>query len=208
MDAGIIEPMFPKRPDLDHLFRRRDLDEFLDRLFADAVPVDEADADMADIQKAVKRVCCSTIEIVRLVLDRKLAWVGRRTGEQGFAALLVRVSEIRSLTRGSMEGWLTARTVETTMRTTTKVVRNLMECGYLRAKVIVSPLNRCPVTVVSQTSLDEFRSEYATLFQEMTTTGIHFREIKRRLTALGLGPSIEREVVGAAFYRRSDLRRI
>ncbi|CAO4139796.1 TniQ protein [Methylorubrum thiocyanatum] len=208
VDASIIEPMFPKQPDLDHLFRRRDLDAFLDRLLADAVPVDEADADMADIQKAVKRVCCSTIEIVRLVLDRKLAWVGRRTGEQGFAALLVRVSEIRFLMRGSMEGWLTARTIETTMRTTTKVVRNLMERGYLKAEVIVSPLNRCPVTVVSQTSFDEFRSEYATLFEEMETTGIHFREIKRRLTALGLEPSIEREVVGAAFYRRSDLRRI
>lgn len=208
VDSGIVEPMFPKRPDLDHLFRRRDLDLFLDRIFVDAVPVEEPDEDMADVHKAVKRVCCSTIEIVHLVLDGKLSWVGRHTGVHGFAALLVRVSEIRSIMRGSMDGWLTAATIETTMRTSTKVVRSLIDRGYLRTEEIISPLNRCPVRVVRQTALDEFRQEYTTLFEAMETTGIHFREIKNRLTAIGVEPGIRREDVGAAFYRKSDLRRL
>ncbi|GMA77535.1 hypothetical protein GCM10025880_39520 [Methylorubrum aminovorans] len=55
VDGGFIKPMFPKRPELDHLFRRRDLDTFLTRLFADAVPVAEPDEDMVDIQRAVKK---------------------------------------------------------------------------------------------------------------------------------------------------------
>lgn len=177
-------------------------------MFVDAVPVEDPDEDMADVQKAVKRVCCSTIEIVRLVLDRKLSWVGRRTSERGFAALLVRVSEIRSILRGSMDGWLTAKTIETTMRTNTKVVRRLIDLGYLRTEEIVSPLNRCPVRVVGQAAFDEFRQEYTTLFEAMDTTGIHFRKIQKRLTAIGVEPAIRREEVGAAFYRRSDLQRL
>ncbi|GEP01725.1 TniQ family protein [Methylobacterium haplocladii] len=208
VDSGLVAPMFPKRPDLDHLFRRRDLDAFLERMFVDAVPVEDPDEDMADVKKAVKRVCCSTIEIVRLVLDRKLSWVGRRTSERGFAALLVRVSEIRSVLRGSMDGWLTAKTIETTMRTNTKVVRSLIDLGYLRTEEIVSPLNRCPIRVVGQTVFDEFRQEYATLFEAMETTGIHFLKIQKRLTAIGVEPAIRREEVGAAFYRRSDLQRL
>lgn len=205
VDAGIVEPLFPKRTDLDHLFRRRDLDAFLDRLFVDAVPVDEPDEDMADIQKAVKRSSCSTIEIVRLVLERKLSWVGMRIGRHGFAALLVRVSEIRALTRGSMDGWLTARTVETTMRSSTKVVRGLIDGGYLISQVIVSPLNRCPVTVIAQADFDEFRRKHVTIFEAMEVTGVHFLKIQKRLAALGIEPVIPREEVGAAFYRRSDL---
>lgn len=208
VDFGIVKPMFPKQPDLDHLFRRRDLDVFLDDIFIDAVPVDDPDEDMADVQRAMRRVCCTTIEIVRLVLDRKLSWVGRRIGVHGFAALLVRVSEIRPIVRGSMDGWLTARTIETTMRTSTKVVRSLIDRGHLTTEVINSPLNRCPVRVVSQAAFDEFRREYATLFEAMETTGIHFRKIQMRLASIGVEPAIKREEVGAAFYRRLDLQRL
>ena len=46
------------------------------------------------------------------------------------------------------------------------------------------------------------------MFEAMETTGIHFREIKKRLTAIGVEPWIRREDVGAAFYRKSDLRRL
>lgn len=208
VDFGIVKPMFPKRPDLDHLFRRRDLDKFLNDIFVDAVSVDDLDDDMADVQRAMRRVCCTTIEIVRLVLDRKLSWVGRQTGVHGFAALLVRVSEIRPIIRGSMDGWLTARTIETTMRSSTKVVRSLIERGYLKAEEIKSPLNRCPVKVIKQGTFDEFRLEYATLFEAMQDTGIHFRTIKKRLETIGVEPVIRREDVGAAFYRRSDLKRL
>ena len=178
------------------------------RLFVSAVLIDEPDDDMVDVQKARKRVCCSTIDIVRLVLDRKLRFVGRRTGKHWFSALLVSVREVRSLMRGSMEGWLTAKTIVTTMRTNLSVLRNLIEQGFLPVETIVSPLNRCPVKVIPQAAFDEFRREYTTLFEAMETTGIHFRRIQKRLTALGIEPKIRREDVGAAFYRRSDLLRI
>jgi hypothetical protein len=107
-----------------------------------------------------------------------------------------------------MDGWLTAMTIETTMRTSTKVVRGLIDRGYLKTEEIVSPLNRCPVRVVRQTALDEFRREYTTLFEAMETTGIHFLQIQRRLASIGVEPGIRREDVGAAFYRRSDLKRL
>lgn len=208
VDGGFIKPMLPKRPELDHLFRRRDLDTFLTRLFADAVPVAEPDEDMVDIQRAVKKVCCSTAEILDLVLGRKLAWVGRRRDAHGFSALLVRVSEVRDRTRGSMDGCTTARAVEKVMRTNSAVVRKLIDLGFLQTTTIVSPLNRCPVNVIREADLEAFRAEHVTLFEAMATTGIHFRQIQKRLTALGIEPQIRREEVGAAFYRRSDLARI
>ncbi|AWI87710.1 hypothetical protein C0214_04990 [Methylobacterium sp. DM1] len=94
------------------------------------------------------------------------------------------------------------------MRTNSAVVRKLIDLGFLQTTTIVSPLNRCPVNVIREADLEAFRAEHVTLFEAMATTGIHFRQIQKRLTALGIEPQIRREEVGAAFYRRSDLARI
>lgn len=205
VDAGIVQPMFAKRPDLDHLFRRRDLDSFLDRLSLDAIPIEELAEDMADIQTAAKQACCGSMEIVRLILDRKLPWVGRLATVHGFAAIHVRLSEVRSAVQGSMEGWLTAKAIEHKLNTNTKVVRNLIDFGYLKSQKIKSPLNRCPVTVVSDGDFRCFDEKYISLFEIMRTTKIHFLQVKKRFKSINVVPSIRREEVGAAFYRRSDI---
>ncbi len=208
VDCGLIKPMFQKRADLDHLFRRRDLDQFLERLFVDAVSVEEPEVDMVDIATAKSRVRCGTIEIVNLILQRRFSWVGRRSNKHGFAALLVRLSESKTLVRGSMDGWLTARAIEKAMHTDTTVVRNLIDGGHLKAEIIVSPLNRCPVSVVRQDLYEEFRRDYVTLFDLMERTGIHFRKLQKILAERGIDPHIKREEVGASFYRTRDIEGI
>ncbi len=61
---GCPRPVRGRRPGAD----------FLKRLFAGAHPVDKPKPNQLDIPSAAGRCCCSSVEVLRLILDKKLAW--------------------------------------------------------------------------------------------------------------------------------------
>lgn len=181
-----------------------DLDDFLRRLLADAVPIKKPDAYQADIPSAAGRANCSSVEVLRLILDRKLEWVGRHADLQGYMSALVDVREIRGKVRGADKGGYTGLELKEKLSTTAKVASALIKHGHLATRTVINPVNRCPTVVVPQAEVARFAREYVSLFTLARQRGLHHMVVKKALDADGVAPALDPKKIGATFYRRSD----
>jgi hypothetical protein len=204
--TGFIEPVLDGRAAgaVDQ-YAVPDLDAFLERLLDGAVKVDSPGPDQLDIPAAGKRACCSAAEIVRLVLDKKLAWIGRRAGARGYLALLVDVTEIRRLVQGDDHGGIKLRDVAKRLGVCDKVISALIEHGHLPSTTRINPVNRCPQTVVMPADLDAFQRSYVTLFGLAKERRENFRKTKKAMEDAGVEPAFDPNVIGATFYRRHNI---
>ncbi len=186
-----------------------DLNEFLARLLADAIPVTTPEGAACDIPKAAKLANCSAIEIVRLILDRKLAWIGQRAGVSGYLSVLVDGDEIKRLVRGPKpDGMMTMLMVERELGTTFGVVKALVTHGHLRPRRVISPLSRHAINLVSRKDFEAFRREFVSVHQLGIERGIHARALQTQLKAKGIKPALEKAVYGATFYLRADCQAV
>ncbi len=189
-------------------FAVADLDEFLRRLLDGAEEVKKPKAGQVDIPAAAKHACCSAAEIVRFILDKKLTWVGRQAGVDGYLSVLVELEEIRGLVRGEDHGGLTPYQVACTLGATDRVARMLIKHGHLKTVSTINPINRCPQVVVMPAELEKFQREYVSLFALAKEQGRHFRKLKLEMDKTGVEPVFDVNKVGATFYRRKELSTI
>ena len=206
-EAGFIEPFVRGGTETlkDHAFARRDLDVFLGRLLVDASEAVPGEGTLMPIPTAARWACCSAMEIVRLILDRKLARVGRRTDAAGYLSVLVDPREVQPFVQGQADGSLSLREVEQRLGTTTRVVKALIGHGHLPSRMEVNPVNRCPRQVVRQADLDAFMDRYVTLHVAAREAGIHFRTLGSELTDAGIGPAFDPTTVHATFFERKHV---
>jgi hypothetical protein len=111
-----------------------DLDAFLAKLKLGAKPVGSPSAKMASIPGAARRARCSAAEIVRLILEEKLVWVGVQRGVRGYLSVLVKVDEVKAAVRGPDHGGLTIEEVRETLQANHRVVLALFKYGHLAAR--------------------------------------------------------------------------
>jgi len=189
----------------NHAYDREELDTFIESLLAGSVLVTVPKPPVFSIPQAAKRANCTAAEIVRLILDRKLAWVGRKVDGRGYASVLVDSDEIRHLVRGDHGDDLTLSVVQATLRTGSLVLDALVKQRILPTKRAISPLNRCPYQAVPRAALEGFMAEYGSLWEIARERGLHFLKLKKRLQARGIEPAFDRKLIHASFYRRCDL---
>jgi hypothetical protein len=182
-----------------------DLDDFLRRLLQGAHSVRKPKVGQATIPIAAKRACRPAAEILRLILDRKLTWVGKAAGRHGYLSVLVNVEEIRAKVRGVEHGGLNLRQVTSLIKTNDLVVGQLATAGYLKTISVRNPVNRCPQLIVKPEELVRFRKKYVSLFALARERGVNFRAVKKALDAAGIEPAFDRKKIAARFYRRSDV---
>jgi hypothetical protein len=159
----------------------------------------------SDLDGKGKKACCGAAEIVRLILDGKLARVGRLAGADSYMSVLVDYEEIRRLVRGPALDGLTAEMVMKEMRTTHKVVKALIGNGMLKTARVINPQNRCPVEVVSRADFDALRREYVPSSELSDALGRHRLVVQAMMVERGVLPALRREDYGAAFYRRAEV---
>jgi hypothetical protein len=127
-DHGIIKPIVAAtEPGIKgHAFSRIDLDAFLGRLLADAVPIPTPRHPMHDIPKVSRLANCGAMEIVGAILDGRLRRVGRRPDTAGYLSVLVDADEVKRLVRGMPDGTMSTLEVERELRTSFFVVKALI----------------------------------------------------------------------------------
>jgi hypothetical protein len=209
-DSGFLKPVFGRGDISDAsgalAFARKDVDNFLAQLLNGAQPVADLGEGQFDIPAAAKRANCSAAEIIRLILARKLAWVGRLTTREKYMAILVDVDEVKTETRNlpPLDG-LTARQAEKTLHYASPVVRALIDHNILATEDRVNPVNRCPVKIIKIEEIDRFRATYVSLVELAAERGMHPTLIKRFLDEDGIKPALGKAIFQATFYRRSQL---
>lgn len=188
-------------------FAPEDLDGFLDRLLAGALPIDTAAAGQVNIPDTAKLAFCMSEEVVRLILDGRLARKWRLASERGYLSVLVDVEEVRALVRGPDKGGLTGLEIKDRLSTTAKVASALIKHGYLNSTTVTNPVNKCPTVVVPVDEVERFQREYVSLFVLAKQQGRHFLAVKKEFDAAGIMPALDPEKIGATFYRREVANR-
>ena len=184
-------------------FTPTDLDAFLQRLFDGSAKVYKPKPHQCSIPVAAKAACCSAVQIIHLVLDKKLKWTGTLFGTEGYLSLLVDVGEIKRHVSGPAHGGKSLRMVASLLETNDRVVRALIDGGHLKATVAINPVNRCPQTVVSPSEVARFRKTYISLFQLARASGKHIATVKNEMRAAGVKPALAPNSVKATFYLRN-----
>jgi hypothetical protein len=189
----------------DQRYDRRELDEFIRRLFANTVRVEGPEWPRIAIAAAAKRACCSAMEIVKLILDHQLEWVGQLTTKTGYQSILVDVVEIKRLTRGEHGDNLTIRQAAGILGTTDRVLSSLVKHQLLASESLISPINRCPYIAVPRQSVEGFKAQYASLHEIARSRGKHMPILKQELATRGVEPALRSDQVGTSFYLRSTI---
>jgi hypothetical protein len=209
VSAGYITPVVAANGDPagfgKHAFAKSDLDAFLVRLGARAVPVDDATEYRLPIPQAAKRAHCGAMEVVAMMLDGRLEWIGRLAGEHGYLALLVDVGELRAQVTAAPLPGLPPYKVAKQLKTTWHVVKGLIEVGALPVQRAVNPTTRTPVDIVLYEDLRQFGETYASVVELATTGGVHPFNLKHQLTSAGVEPAFDPAVVKATFYLRDTV---
>ena len=186
-----------------YAFEQGALDEFMARLSGNAVPMNSSEVELVSLIEARKRACCSMSDIIDRLIAGELSTVRVDAGTTGFLSIRVSVDEVRDLVRLQDHGGLSLRQAEKALAVNTQVLKSLMEAGYLQSQVAINPLNRCPQTIIFLDDIEKFRSTYVSLTVLSRELGVHFTNLKKRLTNIPL--AMDREKIGGSFYLRSSL---
>jgi TniQ len=208
LEAGFIQRHKIGEDGLEDVFFKAELDEFISRLLKNAQETAAFSAPVFDLPSAAKRACCSSTAIVKLILENRLQWVGRRVDETGFLSILVDVTEVKAktMTEAAPAGLAVHIAAKIVMKTTQRVMSQLIAGGHIKTVTAINPVNRCPQIVIPFEELERFKTTFVSLHQLGVERGCHMRAVLKELNASGVQPANEFEKVGATFYRRNDLR--
>jgi hypothetical protein len=204
---GFIKP-FVQFPSNGHrppssAIAREDADAFLAKLCATAANVSEMPAGSATMPTAAKIANRGVAEIIRLVLDAKLEWVGKLLSTTGYLSVLVNVEEIKTHLHLDALPGLTIRKIAQRLGIADRAATKLCSSSILPTTVVRHPIHKCPVTVVSEAAMSKFEEEFVPLFKLAQERNIHFRALKKLLGDAGIYPALTSEQAGASFYRRA-----
>ncbi|MDB5566353.1 MAG: hypothetical protein JWP84_2919, partial [Tardiphaga sp.] len=182
-----------------------ELDDFVRRLFVDAEPVEADSASVMCLMDASARNRCTISVIVKLILDRKLPWVGFRKDVRGVASLRVNPEDVSRLLARKVPEGVHAFEAGTFLKIAPPVIRRIADRGLIKGTRYIDPLSGRTKMVLSTSDLERFDAEYVTLFNLARPMRRQPSQLRAELSAQGILPAKETIGVGAAFYRRSDL---
>ncbi|WP_417683979.1 hypothetical protein [Roseibium sp.] len=209
-EAGLLKPWLHGGTGVlkDHAFAKRDLDEFLSALTASAVPATGAETNLVPILRAAKMANCSTPEIVQLILDGRLDTIRTDPELTGFLSVLVDPDEVKPLVRRDDHGGYSLREVEQKLKTSTRVVKALINHHHLEAVTAVNPINRCPQTIVKRDILDSFMERFETASSLSRRSGTHLQTMMKRLQGLGVDAAFPKDQIPATIYALDQVRSV
>jgi TniQ len=182
-----------------------DLDAFLKHLINDAPTAFKPKPHHCSIPAAAKSACCSAVEIINLVLSRKLKWTRTLAGTAGYLSLLVDVREVKLHVSGPEHGGISLRKAASMLETHDGVIQALITLGLLKSFLAINSVNRCPQTVVSPEEVARFRETYVSLFHLSRERKKHIKAVKNELEASGVKPAFAPMKTKATFYLRAEV---
>jgi hypothetical protein len=157
------------------------------------------------IQDAAKRASCGAGEIIRLILDKKLQWVGKLASAQGYAAVLVNGDEIKELVREPAPDAATVHELVGRFNTSVRVIKALITGGHFTTVTVRNAINRCPMRAIPSADLAAFMQDFVPLFELSEQLHVHPCVLKARLAEQGVQPALDPKKHYATFYRHADI---
>ncbi len=167
----------------------------------------EPTPEMGPISGICPTVKCTLKDFIPMLFGGKLKNVAYDCSKRGYRALLVDPVEVRRvlLATGQDAELIPVSRAYKRMPVTGACVLALVRHGYLRTTTPIRRTRLPDARYISPDDIVEFRSTHMTLTELTNAIGIRLKWIERRLYALGVGPSFDPDLIGAVFYRRSDV---
>lgn len=144
-------------------YSRLALKRFRDQLLRGAVPVKQTRPSQVDLQTAARKVVCSTGEIIHLIIDGKLDFVGCLNGRRAIRYLVVDAAEVLSKLNTEVVEGIPKSELKKLLGVNDSVVKWLIDEGYLPIRKSRSQTSRKTMSIVRQEDFDRFNHEYVTL---------------------------------------------
>lgn len=209
VERGLL-PILPKPSRAAGSYRRflrEDVDAFMVRLFRDAVSTPRPSGTRVPIERARNVSRVTATDVVQLVLEGRLAWVGSHGDGRRYENLLVDVDEVRAILQPARPG--SGLTVPEAMAILPGVKHRslplLAEAGLLSYAQEYRPGSLRTLKVLTRASVEAFAARYATLQEVSNALGIAPLFALRRLKGDGVREAVDFEQVRSKLYHRSDV---
>lgn len=202
-EAGFIENVSECPLRMHARFAPAAIDAFVDKLLAGATTVRRLKAGYATIAEATNRTTVLQIDIVRLILDGKLKWVGCLGGKRDFASILVKLSEVNAAIHDLDPDTLSIAEFAARAGLKKQAAQLLVKKGIVKS--VARKRAGRQVYRVSRSEVDAFRRRYATLGEISRTCGKHHPAMKKALEVAGVLPAFDLGKVRLMVYKRKDV---
>ncbi|MER2193610.1 TniQ family protein [Methylobacterium brachiatum] len=209
-EAGLL-PVLPeadRNAGSKRRFLRPEVDAFMSRLFQNAVPVANPAEPRMTIDRAAPGLRVGTVEILNLILDGRLAWVGRHTTGRRYGDLLIDRNELFRVIQGEGSADDVTETEAAAMLAGVdpKNLWCLVREGMLEWSPGYRPRDPRSVRALTRASVEAFASEYVTLMEATAYLGLSPQQAMRRLAEGGVREAAPYDRVRTKLYRRRDLK--
>lgn len=193
-----------------HRFAPSDIDAMLVRLMDGAVEITHPSDRQVDIPTARHMAGATTVDVLKLIFDKRLRWKGRLTGRTDYMGLLLDADEVTMLVRQDAPQFKNFRfvDVETVVPgLSQRSIQPLIDINKLVKTMEYSPNARREVPVVTAASVAAFRLKYVTAAELCQKHGLHHKQVKYRLLDAGVGMCFDQEQVNAMIFDRLEAER-
>jgi TniQ len=205
--AGLIETLGANNPlEMRTFVSKTRVEAFTARLTADVRPVTRKETGQATIVEAALHANCSQIAVVKLILERKLNWVGKLERRRGYNSILVDLAEVRLIVHGIDPEALSMLEFADRYEMKKDTARALVKHGHLRGVPVDRVGGQRGQVLIEVAEADAFQKRYISLGELGRQMGSGYRVIKRELASRGVLPVFDPKKVVGHFFDREAVR--
>lgn len=199
--AGILAPVYPRHRH-KRLYSALDIIGVIDDLSLEAEIVEVAPSGLLSIPDAAASVRRSVLSVFEALMEERLE-VKARLAEPRFDNLFISPVELRACFFGEeTREVVLQRTASRLLRTTEKVLKNLIAENRIEAITEVNPIPRKTRTIVTMSGLQAFHAKYILSGEIVRRSDLGFKHVKPTMAERGLTP-IETKAAVTMFARAS-----
>jgi hypothetical protein len=202
-EAKLIEPIVSHALGLRPTYAPAALDALVARLLKDARPVERRKPHHVSIAKASRKAVCTQAVIAKLILDGRLAWVGKLGGKEDFRSILVDLAEVEGLVHDLDPDTVSASEFAERIGVKRGAVRALVKHGCVKAVFRQRAGRR--VARISLLEMEGFQRRYVSLAELSRLRRKHHKTMRKMLDGQGVLPAFDLGNVRVQFYRRDEI---
>ena len=184
---GVVQPV-AAFDGLKGLYKPDHLDGVLALFLDRAEAVDELAGSRMELGVACNKAKVTVEQVVPLILDGTVKWLGKMQGTEGLASLAVDLEEILDLFEGPPLQGYTKQQLKRVLRVNDPTVTYLVNERYIRAYETRHPRSRRPMSIIPTEAHDAFLERYVTLGILANQVGTQAKHVSSRLERLKIDP--------------------
>lgn len=184
---GVVQPV-ATFDGLKGLYKRDHLDRVLARFLDRAEAVDILAGSRLELGVACNKAKVTIEQVVPLILDGTIKWLGKMRGTDGLASLVVDLEEILDLFEGPPLQGYTKQQLKRLLRVNDPTITYLVIERYIRACETRHPRSRRPMSIIPTEAHDAFLERYVTLGILANKVGTQAKHVSSRLEQLKIDP--------------------